>query len=305
MTQSATALSELSSHYNNFLSADETYFISSPGTWTATNASVVVDNTILFKNRYRTLNVQAISAGSPYTEVELTHQPFLVGPEYVTDSIDATAFFYSSLPVEIRVEISNSLSQSVSTEYVFVPASTWTLIRSEFLAVPTNVVNQTFSASFTIRSSNGQFNLLMAHPVVKNAYGFADNFFLRETISGLPRFLVDLDSEQTRPQFPMSRFMDVGLIYADRAFRQTLDFRYRDISEGYLESDDSTKSTLIDPEIVDPEYLPWLAQFVGTRRFAFIQTGRVAAVISILRQGGLTSLGNPLSFAGTRASGLF
>jgi hypothetical protein len=265
MTRSADALSKISSHYTNFLEQDDTYFISSSGSWTATNASLVVENTRLFRGFYKTLSVQALSSGSPFTDVEITHEPFLVSAEYLGDSIDATAFFFASTPVEIAVKIENSISQSITTEYFFVPASTWTLIKSDTLPVPTNVVNQTFSATFYIRSSSGLFNFLFAHPVAKNAYGFADNLFLRETIARMPRFLIDLDAEQSRPKYPMTRFIDVGLAYADRAFRQALDFRYRDISEGYIESDDSTKSTLVDPSIVDADYLPWLAQFVGIK----------------------------------------
>ena len=265
MTRSKDALSSLSAHYTNFLSDEDTYFLTSSGSWTATNASLVSENTRLFKNTYRPLFVQALTAGSPHTEVTLTHEPFLVSSAFLNDSIDATVNVFSSAPIEVAIEIENTVPGSVISEYVFVPASTWTTIRSDTLLVSSNAVNQSFSATFYMRSENGIFNVLFAHPVVKNAYGFADNLFLRETIARLPRFFVDVDSEQTRPKYPLARFLDVGLAYGDRGFRQAIDFRYRDIAEGYVSTDDSTKSTLIDPDIVDPDYLPWLAQFVGIK----------------------------------------
>ena len=265
MATSNEALTQLASHYVNFLDEEDTYFYASTGTWSATNASLAPENTRLYREQYRPIKVQALTAGSPYTEVSLTHEPVSVSSEYVNDSVDATFFLFASVPIEVSVKVENSALQEVTTEYFSVPASTWTVIRSDTLAIPSNILNQTYQVTVYLRSQNGIFNVFLAHPVVKNAFGFADNLFLRETIARMPRFLVDSDSEQTRPQFPMSRLMDVGLVYADRAFRQALDFRYRDISEGRDDDDESTRSTLVDTDIVDPDYLPWLAQFVGIK----------------------------------------
>lgn len=265
MTRSNDALTSLSSHYVNFLDEEDVYFLSSTGTWSATNASLAAENSRLFRSTYYPLRVQALSAGSPYTEVSLTHQEVQVSSEYGNDYIDSTVNLFSSVPLEVSVQIENSALQSVTSDYVSIPASTWTVVRSAKLSVPTNLTNLTYRATYYFRSSNGIFSVLFGHPVVKNAYGFTDNLFLREVLTRMPQFLIDADSEQTFPQYPMSRLMDVGLVYADRAFRQAINFRFRDVSEGLLDSDDSTKSTLVDADVVDAEYLPWLAQFVGIK----------------------------------------
>jgi hypothetical protein len=265
MATSREALQRLDAPYVNFLGDEDYLFQPNTGSWTGSNASLTVESTRLFKGVYHALSVQALSAGSPNTEFSVTHDSFVVGPEFIRDSINSTVNVFCTSPIEVAIRIQNSSPASITSNYYEVPASTWTVIRSDSLVVPTSVTNQTFRATILFRSQFGAVNVLIAHPVVKNAFGFADNLFLRETISRMPRFLIDADSEQQNPQYPMTRFMDVGLVFAGRAFSQALDFRYRDISEGYIENDDATKSTLVDIDAVDPDYMPWLAQFVGIK----------------------------------------
>ena len=103
----------------------------------------------------------------------------------------------------------------------------------------------------------------MAHPVLTNSYGFTQNLFLRETLPYTPRVLLEIDAEQSNPKFPMARMLELALAYGDRGFRQSQDFKYNDISEGYVSTDISTKSRLVDASAAETKYLPWLAQFVG------------------------------------------
>jgi len=265
MATSREALEDLDAPYTNFLGDEDYLFQPGTGSWSGTNASLTTESTRLYKGTYRALKIQALTAGSPNTDFSVTHDAFVVGPEFINDSINATVNIFCTTPIEVAIRVQNSSPASITSAYYEVPASTWTVIRSDTLVVPTDVTNQTFRATILFRSLSGAVSVLMSHPVVKNAFGFTDNLFLRETIAQMPRFFIDADSEQENPQYPMSRFMDVGLVYAGRAFGQALDFRYRDTSEGYDDDDNETKSTLVDIDAVDPEYMPWLAQFVGIK----------------------------------------
>lgn len=81
----------------------------------------------------------------------------------------------------------------------------------------------------------------------------------------MPEFFIQTDSEQTFPNFPMLRLLDLGTAYAGVATDQAESFRYLDIASGFDAGDDSTKSTLVNPSVADPRFLAWLAQVVGVK----------------------------------------
>lgn len=264
MTTSTQAITLLGATSVNFLTNDDYLFEASEGTWTGTNASLTVERTRLFKT-YQSLRVQPLALGSPSTSVQLDHQAQVVGSEYVDDAIVATVFVYAYAPINVAIRVNSNVPSETTYAFTSVPSLTWTLIRSEPLAVPSNVLNKTYSMTIFFESFGGLQHFHIAHPALTNYYGFTQNQFLRETTLYMPRVLNEIDSEQSRPSFPMNRMMDIGLAYAGRGALQAERFRYRDISQGYKDADDSTKSTLVDPDVAEARYLPWLAQFVGMR----------------------------------------
>lgn len=253
-----------------FLEEDEYLFIQGQnetgyGSWSPTNAHLSPEKTFRFRDEYNTLRIEPLVAGTPWTNVLIEHEPKIVPNNLAGDKIIFFAFFYMLSNAQVKITVENSNLASTATEYVDIPAFTWTLVRSNELYVPSQTTAITYWATVDIRTSGGTEHFHMAHPVLTNSYGFTQNLFLRELITYAPRFLLETDSEQSAPQFPMSRFLDIGLAYADRGFRQATSFRYQDISDGYNSADNSTKSYLVNPEVATLEYLPWLAQFVGTK----------------------------------------
>lgn len=263
MTTSTEAVEALNAHSINFLLEEDYLFTSTAGTWVATNASLAVERTRIFRDSYQTLRIQPLSVSAPYTEVQITHQAPIIGSDYANDKMVGSAFIYPYAPLQVAIRINSSIPTQTDIVYVNCPALTWTLVRSAELEVPSNITNQNYYMTILFKSSGGLQHFHVGHPVLTNSYGFTQNRFLRETMMFMPQVLTEIDSQQTEPTFPMYRFMDVGLVYADSGYRQSIDFRYRDISEGYDETDDTTKSTLVDPDVAESEYLPWLAQFVG------------------------------------------
>lgn len=260
--------------YSLLLSEEETLFLSSPettgyGTWSPTNASLVPEETFRFRQAYTVLRVQPLVAGNGTggsTEFSIEHEPKIVSQSLVGDKLALHVFVYPQTEMQVSLTLEDSNSVVAQSEYVTIPPQTWTLIKSAELAVTEQTQILRCTSSIHFRSNSSLNHLHVAHPILTNVYGFTENLFLRECLAFTPRFLIETDEAQENPKFPMFRFMDLGTAYADRAYRQIEDFRYRDISMGYDANDSSTWSKLVNVEVAEPDYLPWLGQFVGVTR---------------------------------------
>lgn len=260
--------------YLVLLSREETLFISSPeatgyGSWQTTNASLVAEETFRFRDEYNTLRVQPLVAGNGLlgnTEFAIFHEQKIVDQSLVGDKLAFHAFIYPLAEMDISITVEDSNGLSVTSEYITAPPLTWTLVRSGELSVTQQTQTLRAFSTINFRSNSTLAHVHIAHPVLTNVYGFTENSFLRECVTYMPRFLVETDEAQELPKFPMFRLMDLGLSYADAAYKELEEFTYRDIASGYDPNDDLTKSTLVNPDVADSEYLPWLGQFVGVTR---------------------------------------
>ena len=255
-------------NFTQFLTDDEYLFIDGYGSWTPTGASLAVEKDFLFRKSFNTLKVTPLTAPTPpatSTTVELSHAARIVDNNYFYDKITLTVFVYPPSVCEAQITIVDNLSQSETSSVVKLPGQKWSLVRGPEVRVLPQTSTQTFTSTISLTTFGGTNPIYLAIPVLVNSLGFTDDDFVRECNLFLPPVLAEIDAEQINPSFPMARMMDVGLTYADNAFQQSLNFRYVDISDGYNENDNTTKSTLVDPDVAEPKYLPWLAQFVGVR----------------------------------------
>lgn len=275
MNGSEYASEVLFGHYTQFLSAPEYEFTPTYGSWAPTNASLVVEKTFRFPESplpsgatYNTLRIQPLTASidpNEWTEFSLVHSPKTIPSQFDGDSLAFFVHVYALNSISVSLSLETSLGEVQSTEYIDIPAMTWTLVRSKEIRIPFQTLAITAQATINFRTMGQLTHCHISHPALVNSYGFADNLFLRESFAILPDYLRLVDSEQQGLTYPMSRLMEVGLVYADRAFRQAQDFQYLDIASGFDANDLSTRSTLVDPTIADPKFLPWLGQFVGVR----------------------------------------
>lgn len=150
------------------------------------------------------------------------------------------------------------------TESVVVNALTWTVVRGPELQVPQTATSTTIQVEITAKSHQGD-KFYIGHPSLVNTLHLVDNLFVRLCMSYMPEVLLETDRNQTLPDYPMLRIMDLGTLYANRGVNQLYSFRYNDIESGFKESDPSTRSKLVDPDVADLDYLNWLAQIVGVR----------------------------------------
>ena len=259
MTTSSQAAESLSGSCLNFLSIEDSYFKTTTGSWETTNGTPSVDFSFRFNTEYNTLKVTPVSS-NPIT---LEHSEVQFSREYRNDFITFFASVYCESKVTAIVTITSSFGETSSVTTVL-NALTWGIIRGPQIQIPDTQGNIGFTTSIQILNHN-QTPIYFAHPVLTNVYAIRNNLFLRMCIQRMPAFLIEKDSEQTFPSYPLLRLMDVGLAYAGKGVDQLDTFPYLDIASGYDPTDTTTQSALVEPQVADKEFLAWVAQIVGVK----------------------------------------
>lgn len=259
MATSTVAASLLGGFFTNFLNADDQFFEDGVGSWTSTNSTSAVNVSFRFREQYHTLEVTPTGTST----VVLTHDPVSVGSALATDSITFHLHVYCAAKATITITLTDSFGSTESRQVV-ANALQWTVIRGPELLVPSTQGSISYTASISISGHLGQ-QIYVACPVMTNKYALANNRFVRLCMQYLPQVLIETDFEQSFPNFPMLRMLDLGTTYAGVGTEQADSFRYLDIASGYDANDDATKSKLVDYSVADPKYLAWLAQIVGVK----------------------------------------
>ena len=259
MATSSDAAESLSGSCRNLLAPEDFYFNTSTGTWQTTNGTSSVDFSFRFKNQYHTLKVTPSSS----SQVTLQHEQIQLPSSYKNDFITFYGHIYCESKVTVTVTVTSSYGDSSSVTTVL-NALTWGIVRGPEIVVPPTEGNTGFTTTIQIVNHNNSA-IYLAHPVLTNTYAIRNNLFLRMCMERMPVFFIEKDSEQSSPNFPMLRLMDVGLAYAGKAVDELDSFPYLDIAGGYDATDNSTKSSLVEPQVANKEFLPWLAQIVGTK----------------------------------------
>jgi hypothetical protein len=103
-------------------------------------------------------------------------------------------------------------------------------------------------------------------------YGEPSGTFLALLLANIPAYLRILDEEQTAPNQPMYRYLQLMTYTADRMLAASLAFDYVPASDVIANPifDGYQRSTLVDvsyyptPDIAEEAWLPWLAFITGT-----------------------------------------
>lgn len=141
----------------------------------------------------------------------------------------------------------------------------WFIFRSESITIEAET--PTISINITFQPNNLNETFYFTTPAVYHKYEFfISNPAVPSIASLLPTVFLDIDSESEESlDVPLLRLIDVLNLGLGEALELTGDFAYSDIEDGYIESDDSTKSTLAHHEVASIDTLLWLAKFNGTR----------------------------------------
>ena len=243
----------------NKFTGDTATFLTSTGGWSATNSVLSVD--FDFK-KYTSLNSLKVTP-TDYNSIVLSNQEENTSLDEVRDSIDFHCWVFPLNDCLATVVIA-LVGGGSSTRSVSLPGGVWSILRGTPMAVPTSSETYPIALSITFSNHGGQ-TIHMSNPTLYQEFRFTKNRFVQECVPMTPRIFTDLDKQQTLPSFPMYRMMEIGLANAGAAFHQQEHFRYRDISTGGDPTNAETLSGLVNPEVADVAYLPWLSQFTGTQ----------------------------------------
>lgn len=262
MSHNVTDMQRTANLVVNLLPDRDKYLVNTTGSWSVTSGNATISSDA---------NMLPI-AGIPNHSLLVT--PTDTNPVTLTvnnvssttaDRGDDFAFLFR-IKGERNLGITTTLARVSSTDSTSrtetATANRWSIIRGTPVDVPQVTATQAFSIAIEIEDHE-QTAFFISMPVAYMEYAFTRNSFLRECITLMPSVLLQSDSEQTYPSFPMSRMMDVGLGYAGLADQQRKHFRYRDIASGKDENDPDTLSGLVDAVAVDDDYVQWLSQFTG------------------------------------------
>ena len=190
------------------------------------------------------------------------------------DLIEAFVWVKSTFPITINAAIdlehlatsTHVVGETVSTR---VDSPDWTLVRCGAVEIP----NSGFTYTTSIDIKFAGFNQTLAasnffyisFPVIYSQSEFLANPSLMDIFLRLPEMIRESSLNEDLPSLSFIRFIEVMCSLRGSIFETISQITPRDISEGYDPADDTTKSILVDADVVSRRFAFWLAQFVGTR----------------------------------------
>lgn len=249
-------------------------------TWTATNATITIDATSeLFPNSsYKQIKLEIDqSASSCFLDIDVLHlqENDLNYPIIFTSAIKMPAGGLVIGTLQNVEEVDSAITQTtmyVNSSDSVVNASgvlnpQWNIFRSDpitlsvdsgtpalkiSLEIIPNVISD--AVYFTLPACYQQFDAVTQNNVLPEVAGNMPNIFRTE------------DFEYSgKPDIPLMRFIDIATLTLDDIYTKLQSYVYVDVSEGFLESDDATKSAFVNTDVAAFETLVWLAKFSGTR----------------------------------------
>lgn len=242
---------------DNLIPEDDHSFALSTGSWTSPNAVLSIEYNDTVSAGYNTLKISPSTLGP----VTVTFNPIRSTLNDRNDNMVFHCRIKSDRDLLVSVQVARGAEGS-TTRQVAVPSGRWNILRSQPIQVPFTSETYLFTTTLTFSNHNGS-PILLTVPVVHRDLAFTDNLFVREMVPLMPDVFTSIDAVQEYPTYPMYRLLEVGLAYGGVGSDQFDHFRYRDISEGRIDSDPFTFSGFVSPIVAERRFLPWLAQFNG------------------------------------------
>ena len=143
----------------------------------------------------------------------------------------------------------------------------WFIFRSDPITPVSSVGTTGITIDITFTANDATAPIYFTLPVLCQNYEFVSkNRILSSVVQNMPRVFFDIDFEQTGViDLPLRRLLDIFTNGLDESYQQMGKYAYLDIQEGYDDSDNTTKSTLVNPDVADFDTLVWLCKFTGTK----------------------------------------
>ena len=180
------------------------------------------------------------------------------------DDIQFHARYFSGQSLTISTSLLNVQTNTTTVHVDTTTASEWS---TGYSAVSNaGGVAVSFNVVITISEHAGN-EFYLSLPTLISDSSFYRNAFVRNLRKNIPSFIWDKDGLEEYPTYPFyklfhvltSRANDAAQLYSDM-----YGFNAEEIPPGSTKDDGWTKSNLVHPEAVSPEYLSWLGQFTGS-----------------------------------------
>lgn len=203
--------------------------------------------------------IQLLLADSNRPMVFLFAAKLPSGGSITVDIVDESAIIPN---VTTTAVVSQESNAAVNAPGLLSPQ--WFIFRSNPMTIEAET--PTISITVTFEPNDLSETFYFTTPAVYHKYEFfISNPAVPSIASLLPEVFLDIDSEsQESLDVPLLRLIDVLNLGLGESLEIMGNFAYSDIEDGYIESDNSTKSTLVHHEIANIDTLLWLAKFNGT-----------------------------------------
>lgn len=176
--------------------------------------------------------------------------------------VDFTVYLFYP-PTVFATSPFSSKSRSIA-----VTSGEWTLLRLYDLPVVLDdAYDYPIGFKIIVQSIEGSStaNMNISHPVIYSTLDFIDNPAIIDIMTRFPEFIRDQDANAEPLPYQFIRFMEAATIHTGEIYDLMNKFIYQDISEGRDEANPDTLSIMVEPSVALRDYLPWLAQFSGTK----------------------------------------
>lgn len=249
-------------------------------TWTITNATVTIDaiSELYPDSDYKQIKLTLNQgASSCFLNLDILHlqeddlnNPLLVMAAFKMPSGGTVVGQLENVEeaddafVETVLFV-NSSDSVVNAEGVLSPQ--WNIFRSDPITLSVQSGTPALSVQFEVIPNDTSEDLYFTVPVCYQQFdAIFKNNVLPRVFGNMPTIFRTEDLAYTgKPDIPLTRFLDIATLTLDDSYTKLRSYLYIDVSEGFKDSDDETKSTFVNQDVADFEYLVWLAKFSGTR----------------------------------------
>jgi len=177
----------------------------------------------------------------------------------------ASAVYYVNPSTNIAQSASSSVFYPVEENITEISSGQYNGVWSNVAYVPNDSSTHYANIDVEITGHEAtQIRLTNAHLI--RELGFYENPFVGQFRHHLPDFYWSIDSDQSSPTYPFYRLIDVLTAFAGdarREYQRMYGYENDEIYTPSLKTEYWASSSLVSPQSVRPEYMPWLAQFTG------------------------------------------
>lgn len=265
----------------NSITADDSNFLglTVPTAWTVVNGSLGID-----LNEHKNVGSGSLvvtpSSASPVVRFNynLASPTAITSLNFIGDRAESYVWIRATKNVTItptitltRVMNGTPQAEDIITgtgELVNITSGEWYLVRTNPFDIPLSPENALYNVTLQYTFVSPQFattTIYINKPTVYNQLAFLRNFYVMDCWDFLPQIFKDNDLETPLPSYPLIRLAEIGMAAHGILYDLGRGFQYNDISEGKDATDTETLSLLVDTDRAPREYMPWLAQFTGTK----------------------------------------